>query len=133
MKTVELRKLYHRDGRRIALIFEKDRELIAACKELDARYSMTHKCWYIDNKRQNLKRIFEVFKGKARVDTTVFFGKPKEVLSKRERMSVSLSEHGNAEPEKFLDQLRSRRLSENNIRSTGQRLKYFSPIIARSA
>ena len=124
-KEVVLKKLYHRDANRIALYFEKDKELINACKEIDARFSATHKCWYLDNNRDRLKMIFEAFKGKAWIDTTQFFGKPEQIKLKRDRISISLSEEGRRELDLFLSQLRARRLSDNTTKSYRSAMEVF--------
>lgn len=124
-KLVELKKLYHRDANRIALFFEKDRELIDACKEIGAKFSATHKCWYVDNKRENLRKIFECFKGKAWIETRQFFGKPETLKVKRERFQIEMSEHGKTELDFFMNQLRARRLSENTMRAYKSAIEIF--------
>lgn len=124
-RTIELKKLYHRDARRIALFFAKDQELIDACKELGAKFSATNKCWYVDNKRENLRKIFDCFKGKAWIETGAFFGKPEELKMKQEKLSIQLSEHGKTELDFFMNQLRARRLSENTMRSYKSAVEVF--------
>ncbi len=77
-KIVVLVRLHHRGGHRIGMHFDHDEELKQCCRALEATYSKTHRCWYVDNHRDNMKKIFDTFRGKAWVDTTAFFGeKPK--------------------------------------------------------
>jgi hypothetical protein len=45
MKTLVLKHLFHKNEQQIALIFEKDSELISLAKQVGARWSQTNVCW----------------------------------------------------------------------------------------
>jgi site-specific recombinase XerD len=53
--------------------YDYDKDLIKICKILGAKYSATHRCWYLDNNAVNLKELFTAFKGIAYVDKSEFF------------------------------------------------------------
>jgi len=130
--TVTLEKLFHRGLQRIALRFEQDEGLKNICRDMGATYSRTHQCWYVDNHPANMKKIFAVFRGKAWVDTTAFFGeKPKKAREapKAAHPQVSLDAAGKAEVERFCNYLRARGKAESSVRTyancIGVFLSYF--------
>ena len=71
--NVRLSAIVHKGERRIALQFPYDLALIAAAKELGAKWSATHKCWHIPNGRDHIASVFRAFKGKAWVDGNELF------------------------------------------------------------
>ncbi|MBK9148244.1 MAG: site-specific integrase [Flavobacteriales bacterium] len=75
-KSVKLEHLVHKDQRCIALHFPYDSALIAAAKRAKATWSGTHRCWYLPNTPENLKGIFDAFKGLAWVDMNPLRAKP---------------------------------------------------------
>lgn len=75
-KSVRLEHLTHRGQRCIALHFPYDSALIAAAKRTRATWSSTHRCWYLPNTPENLKTIFDAFKGLAWVDMNPLRTKP---------------------------------------------------------
>lgn len=64
MKSITLRKIWHREAFRIGIFFEKDTEIIAVLKNSKARFSSTHKCWYMDYTSANyhLLSTFSLFR-----------------------------------------------------------------------
>ena len=62
-QKVLLSHLLHRGERQISIVFPI---LIRAVRQIDgAAWSDSNKCWYVQNKPDNLKRIFAVFRGLA--------------------------------------------------------------------
>lgn len=74
--TVHLEHLMHASARCIAIAFPYNTELIAAVKKAGAKWSKTQKRWYTPNTPENLRAIFQAFKGLAWVDSTALFNKP---------------------------------------------------------
>lgn len=71
MNKITLKRIVHRDRRRLALDFGYAPELNSIAKRIrGAKYSGTLKRWYIDDSEENLKMILEAFRGKAFVDIT---------------------------------------------------------------
>lgn len=122
---ITLKRLKHRNKRQIGIYFSKNRELIKVCKSIEARFSATHSCWYLENNRENLNAIFEAFKGKAWVDTTPFYNKENQTIISREKILVNLSPAGKKELHYFIKELEARGLSENTIRSYGSAIAIF--------
>jgi len=86
-KTVRLGHLFHRGKHQIRMNFPIDIELKKCVDKLEGRrWSQSNKCWYVENNPENLKRIFEIFKGKAWVDGTLLFDKK----AKREGKSIEV-------------------------------------------
>ncbi|MFN7372129.1 MAG: phage integrase N-terminal SAM-like domain-containing protein [Cyclobacteriaceae bacterium] len=71
MITIKVEKLFHRNEPRLALRFPKDAALQQVVRTLpDARFSATHRCWYINNRPNRVTELFKLFKGKAYLDVT---------------------------------------------------------------
>ncbi|MCB0397827.1 MAG: tyrosine-type recombinase/integrase [Flavobacteriales bacterium] len=76
MKKIVLGHLTHKGRTMIRLDFDYDVELIALARMIDgAGWSRTHRCWYVENNRENLKNIFAVFRGKAWINSEGFFSR----------------------------------------------------------
>lgn len=58
---ITLKKIWHRGGYRIAAFFSYDAKLIARFKVIGAKYSQTHRCWYVDYSARNYKLITDKF------------------------------------------------------------------------
>jgi len=70
LPIVTLSQKRHRKENQILMDFEFNRLLINAVKQIHgARWSATHRKWYVRNNPKNLKSIFNVFKGLARVNS----------------------------------------------------------------
>lgn len=48
MKSIRIEKIFHHGAYRIGVFFDKDFEIIAILKRLDATYSGSRRCWYLD-------------------------------------------------------------------------------------
>lgn len=75
--VITLEALYKAGVKRIALRFGYDTELIALAKACDARWSATERCWHVEHGSVSLKKVYATFKGHARIDGDVLFGKGK--------------------------------------------------------
>lgn len=80
-KQVLLEALDHQGQRRIALRFAYDTTLIAAAKQLGAQWSRDRKCWHLPNTPENLRGIFQAFKGLAWVEPKALFAQAKPVVA----------------------------------------------------
>ncbi|MDQ3191575.1 MAG: site-specific integrase [Bacteroidota bacterium] len=130
MQKLVLQHLIHNNKQQIALIFEKDIELIAAAKYIGALWSQSNKCWYIPNSSENLKKIFCVFKGKALIDSTLFFRKPQNKTTIASQIAkpielAELTEEKKQKIEKFILWMRSKRYSESTINTYSGSLSTF--------
>jgi integrase/recombinase XerD len=56
-KTIRIRRLYHRGAFRLALFFDYDSKLISWVKTINARYSRSWKCWYVDDEDENSLKV----------------------------------------------------------------------------
>ncbi len=86
LPVIKIEHLKHRGNQQIALYFKYDSMLISCVKEIEGfKWSATHKCWYIKNSAENLKKIFKKFKGIARIERGEFFKMSKGVQDKDPR------------------------------------------------
>jgi integrase/recombinase XerD len=74
--VVRLEHLVHDAKRCIAIACPYDTQLIAAAKLAGAKWSASHKRWYSPNTPEQLRAIFQAFKGVAWVDSSALFAKP---------------------------------------------------------
>jgi site-specific recombinase XerD len=58
---VTLRKIFHRGVWIIGLVFAYNKELIQKVRSIDARWSATHKLWYVVYSKENYKKIKDIF------------------------------------------------------------------------
>lgn len=80
LPVIKIEHLKHRGNQQIALYFKYDSKLIRYVKEIEGvKWSATHKCWYIKNNAENLKKIFSKFNGIARIERGEFFKTNKQV------------------------------------------------------
>jgi site-specific recombinase XerD len=70
MKTITLDHLRHKGIQNIRIDYPFDRELNEFSKSAGAKWSYSNKCWYLENTKENLQKLFASFKGKAWVDMT---------------------------------------------------------------
>ena len=65
---VEICRIYHRDEFRLGMFFKINSELKSICKSINATYSSTYRCWYIDDSETALPTILQACKDCAFVD-----------------------------------------------------------------
>jgi len=58
---VQIRKLFHRGNEQIGIFFGFDEELKFKSRSIGARWSQTHKCWYVLYSKENYKLIKRTF------------------------------------------------------------------------
>ena len=58
---VQLRKIYHRENYQIGIVFGFDEGLKAKARKIGARWSQTHKCWYVLYNKENYNLIKHIF------------------------------------------------------------------------
>jgi len=57
---VTLRKIFHREAWVIGLVFAYDKEQIEKVRSIDARWSATHRLWYVEYNKENYKKIKDI-------------------------------------------------------------------------
>jgi integrase/recombinase XerD len=68
-KKIILRRIFHRDEWRYALIFNYDNNLAALVKSINgAKWSRSNGCWYTYDDEETLKQILNVFRESADID-----------------------------------------------------------------
>jgi len=132
---VVLSPLVHREERQIGIVFPKDNVLIKAAKQINGvLWSNTHKCWYVQNKPENLKRIFAVFRGLAWVDSKALFEKKNDFITasaektkpqKKILLTKPLSQENSEKIDKFVLWMKSKRYAANTQETYKDSLKTF--------
>ena len=81
-KKIILRRIFHRNEWRYAIIFEYDRVLTDLVKSIsNVSWSKTNRCWYAAADETKLKQILTVFREKADIDITeIVSGEKEEVI-----------------------------------------------------
>ena len=115
LPIVTLSQKRHRKENQILMDFEFNRLLIDAVKQIHgARWSATHKKWYVRNNPKNLKSIFNVFKGLARVNSMALSKKVSQT-KQYEKRDRQLSEANKTLLNNYYKYLKGKRLSESTI------------------
>lgn len=58
---IRLKKIFHRNDYRIAILFTFDAAINAILKKIGASYSKTHRCWYINYSKENYQLLKNTF------------------------------------------------------------------------
>lgn len=117
LPIITLSKGVHRKENQIFIGFKHDWSLINVVKHLPkAKWSATHKSWYIKNNPKNLKDIFSTFKGHAYVDSHLLFDKK---VDKKETFPIKKERHLTQQNKDILNgfykYLRGKRYSKSTI------------------
>ena len=68
-KKVVLKRIYHRDRWRIAIMFDYDTKLKEIVRSISgSAFSGTNRCFYVDDSEENLRIILKMLKDDADVD-----------------------------------------------------------------
>jgi integrase/recombinase XerD len=68
-KKITLKRIFHRDKWRIAILFDYDEKIKACVRSIDGfAFSNTNKCFYVDDSEENLKLVLKTLKDAAEVD-----------------------------------------------------------------
>lgn len=117
MKNIAVKVDIHRSEEVICFIFEKDIMLIDILKtKLNARWSVTKKYWYLPISQFNLRKAFDVFKGKAWLDI-----KNLQHTSNEDKSQIDIQQ----EKERFEKWLKFKRYSSNTIKTYTDALVVF--------
>ncbi len=125
MKTIQLEKLLHRKGQVVAIRFPYDVALGNEVRKItNIRWSKSLKAWYAPYSIEVLKEIKTVFDSIAIIDASTLkmqVEKEKEATHNKKE----LSQEALLQIERFLHWLRSRRYSENTVKTYSEALKTF--------
>jgi len=138
METIILDHLTHHGIRQIRIDFAFDSALNEAAKTAGAKWSYSKKCWYLENTKENVQKIFTVYKGKAWVDMTRLKARqelfPKTILQKTkaaQKNTAGLSAESKEKIkkyEKYLDSIRySKRTVENYVDMISSFIGFCTP------
>jgi site-specific recombinase XerD len=73
LPVITVKRLFHRKANQIGIYFVYNKSLIAKLKTIaQAKWSATHKCWYIPDSPSGLGTLFVTFKGIAWLDYTEY-------------------------------------------------------------
>ena len=68
-KKITLKRIFHREKWRIAIFFEFDDKLKTNVRSIPgSAFSITHKCFYVDDTEENLKLILKTLRDIADID-----------------------------------------------------------------
>lgn len=72
MEKIIIKRIVHRNDRRLAILFNYDPLLISIVRKLTgAAYSGTFKCFHVDDTEEMLREILDSFRNKAEVDISL--------------------------------------------------------------
>lgn len=117
LPIITLSKGIHRKEQQLFIGFKHDWALINVVKHIpNAKWSATHKSWYVKNNRENLKRIFSTFKGHAYVDSHLIFD---QKATQKEAFPIKKQRDLNQDHKDllkgFYNYLKGKRYSESTI------------------
>lgn len=97
-KTIILKRIFHRNEWRFAIVFDYDKNLVVPVKSINGiRWSQSNKCWHAANDERTLKQILTMFRELADIDISAISSGEKKKLStpatvlqlEKETMSVT--------------------------------------------
>ena len=81
-KKIILKRIFHRNDWRYAIIFDYDKNLVALVKSIKGiRWSHSNECWYAGDDEETLKQILAVFRESADIDISAIASGKKEKIS----------------------------------------------------
>ncbi|HRJ30233.1 MAG TPA: site-specific integrase [Cyclobacteriaceae bacterium] len=135
MKRIIIEKTMHRNLPVLCIRFERDRQIEAALKKLDGmKWSQTMRCWYIKNMPVNFRAALKTLRPFGHVDFSAVIkkaqpaGKELNAPAGKEKNTAHrepLAEGQSAQVAKFIQYLRSKRYSNNTIKTYTDALKTF--------
>ena len=126
--TVKLIPFKHKGQNQIGIKPSKYGAPYEMVKKLGAKYTITHRYYYLENTHQNINKVLDAFKGKAWVDLSlVQVQKIKKKLNNeiKKRPNLALNRGHKLELEKFNNYLKARRLADNTIKTYGSMVYAF--------
>ena len=113
MKSIVVKKLFHRNMHCLALHFDKDTELISYVRKIPGvKFSYTNLCWYVPETADAMKQISDCLKDKVHLDLSAF-----KTITIAEEIGTSLPAHGGTPKIKELnaDQVQALRMVEQKL------------------
>lgn len=125
METIEVKPIIHQNTQKLGLYFPYNDELLRLVRTFpDAKWSKSFRCWHIENNGSNLKEIYKVFSGVAKLDTRAVYA-PGLPVKKDTKALVPLNEEQLKKLTRFTDWLSSRRYAESTIKTYSDALQTF--------
>lgn len=122
-KKIYLESLTHKDKSIIALKFVYDEQLKNIIKSIEgSKWSKTKNCWYFENNKDNLAKLFDAFKNIAWLDLSKL-QKPISAIEIEKKPELKFPKK--EVPQDFIDKLITKRYSENTIKGYKQMLSTF--------
>jgi site-specific recombinase XerD len=133
MRSIVVKKLFHRDKNCLALYFEKDSELIGHVRKIpEVKFSYTNLCWYLPETSDAVKQISDCLTDKANLDFTALQTPTpviqEEVKPKDQQETTNFKELNTDQLQalRMVEQkLKLRGYSENTVRTYLQHFKEF--------
>lgn len=130
MKTIYLKSIFHREAKRISIIFEKDTEIIQFLRSEfpSIRWSKTLTCWYIDHDIRNVHTLYRKLNGKFQLDFKQlhsFTEKPLKKEKKEPLPKFVFPENITYSILKFQNYLKAKRYSDSTIKTYTEALRVF--------
>ena len=132
---ITLKTFIHKGNDVIGMYFAIDSSLSEKCKQLDARWSQTHKCWYVANTYSSFTRIKNMFHSTTQLDYRGIKILPDPEFYQKSAAKAPLEKPKNSPPkllpsnekgvENFVKWMRSKRYSESTIKTYSESLRTF--------
>ena len=150
LPTLSIKTAQHNNLKVVQLHFEKNENLLQLLRNNKSlRWSQTMKCWYFSFSKDIKQEIFKLVRGSAFLDYSAFEQeailekinashpsstlKTHQVELKPVNLLQELSEQGEKKLEEFKKWLRSKRYSDNTIKTYADALKTFLRYYANKA
>lgn len=120
-KSITVEPKVHRGARRWLVRFWYDPHTISLVRSLDARYSATHGCWYVDYTADNLKRLQTIFRHDHLIILDEQTAAKKHAKGRKRQATgamdycVDLNERQEAEIKQYIQYMRGQRYSNNTV------------------
>jgi integrase len=114
-ENIEVKEVQHRGQQVLLILFAYDEKLIEQAKELGAKFTITHRGWWLPNTKENKDKIEKHFKLERHAEEVKIAEAP-------------LAEPTNIElPQEYIDTLHRRRYSPNTVKTY---LNFFTQFAA---
>ncbi|MCX6254718.1 MAG: tyrosine-type recombinase/integrase [Bacteroidia bacterium] len=93
-KKIILKRIFHRNGWRYAIIFDYDKNLTELVRTVNnVTWSQTNKCWYAGDDEETLKQILAVFRESADIDiSAIVSGESQKPPAEPEALNTEMIE-----------------------------------------
>ena len=150
LPTLSIKTAQHNNLKVVQLHFEKNENLLQLLRNNKSlRWSQTMKCWYFSFSKDIKQELFKLVRGSAFLDYSAFeqeailektnASHPSSILKTHQvelkpvNLLQELSEEGEKKLEEFKKWLRSKRYSDNTIKTYADALKTFLRFYANKA